>query len=133
MPMEKLRAAITEFANVSKLKADVAVARLHAAVELFHEPERRFVKWLLAVPLSTAKVLNHNGKLISPAERRVQIVGNKSKGIPGIINMVELTDAQKAALRQELEMLTGGRLTREADGTFSFSKDRKSTRLNSSH
>ena len=123
LPMEQLRSSIQDFAKTMKLSAEDAIARLHAIVELFHEPERRFVKWLLTVPLSTAKTLTHNGKLISPAERRVQIVGDKSKGIPGIINMVELTDAQKVAFRQELEMLTGGRLTREADGTFSFSKN----------
>jgi len=123
LPMEQLRSSIEDFAKTMKLSAEDAIARLHAIVELFHEPERRFVKWLLTVPLSTVKTLTHNGKLISPAERRVQIVGDKSKGIPGIINMVELTDAQKVAFRQELEMLTGGRLTREADGTFSFSKN----------
>jgi len=123
IPMEQLRVSIHDFARAAKLSAENAVARLHAIVETYHEPERRFVKWLLTVPLSKAKTLMHNGKLISPAERRVQIVGDKSKGIPGIINMAELTDAQKIALRQELEMLTGGRLNKEADGTFSFSKN----------
>jgi hypothetical protein len=121
-PMETLRSAIHDFANSMKLNAEDAVARLHAAVELFHEPERRFVKWMMSVPLSNDQILMHNGKPISPAERREQILGDRLKGKPGIIDQVELTQDQMLALRQELEMLTGGRLVQNQDGTFDFQK-----------
>jgi hypothetical protein len=122
-PMETLRSAIHDFANSMKLNAEDAVARLHAAVELFHEPERRFVKWMMSVPLSNDKTLMHNGKPISPAERREQILGDRLKGKPGIVDQVELTQDQMLALRQELEMLTGGRLVQNKDGTFDFQKN----------
>ena len=121
-PMETLRSAIHDFASSMKLNAEDAVARLHAAVELFHEPERRFVKWMMTVPLSNDQTLMHNGKPISPAERREQILGDRLKGKPGIIDQVELTQDQMLALRQELEMLTGGRLVQNKDGTFDFQK-----------
>jgi hypothetical protein len=121
-PMETLRSSIHDFAKTMKLSAEDAVARLHAAVELFHEPERRFVKWMMSVPLSNDQTLMHNGKPISPAERREQILGDRLKGKPGIIDQVELTQDQMLALRQELEMLTGGRLVQNKDGTFDFQK-----------
>ena len=122
-PMETLRSAIHDFANSMGLDSEQTTARLHAIVEVFHEPERRFVKWMMNVPLSKAKTLMHNGKPISPAERRVQILGDRLKGIPGIIDQVELDQAQMLALRQELEMLTGGRLVQNQDGTFDFQKN----------
>jgi hypothetical protein len=122
-PMETLRSSIHDFAKTMKLSAEDAVARLHAAVELFHEPERRFVKWMMTVPLSNDQTLMHNGKPISPAERREQILGDRLKGKPGIIDQVELTQDQMLALRQELEMLTGGRLVQNKDGTFDFQKN----------
>ena len=122
-PMETLRSSIHDFAKTMKLSAEDAVARLHAAVELFHEPERRFVKWMMTVPLSNDQTLMHNGKPISPAERREQILGDRLKGKPGIIDQVELDQDQMLALRQELEMLTGGRLVQNQDGTFDFQKN----------
>jgi hypothetical protein len=70
-----------------------------------HEPERRFVKWMLTVPLSTQKILTQNGVQISPAERRIQIVGDERYGIPGLIHKTELTETQLKALRTELTNL----------------------------
>lgn len=122
-PMETLRSAVHDFANSMGLNAEQTAARLHAIVELFHEPERRFVKWMMNVPLSTAKTLMHNGKPISPAERREQILGDRLKGKPGIVDQIELDESQMLALRQELEMLTGGRLVQNKDGTFDFQKN----------
>lgn len=119
-PMETLRSAVQDFARSMNLNAEQTAARVHAIVELFHEPERRFVKWMMSVPLSENKTLMHNGKLISPAERREQILGNRLTGKPGIIDKIELTQDQMLALRQELEMLTGGRLVQNKDGTFEF-------------
>jgi hypothetical protein len=82
-----------------------ALNRLHRITEALHEPERRFVKWLLTVPLNTDPILTQNGKQISPAERRVQIVGDERYGVPGLIHKAELTDAQLKALRDELTHL----------------------------
>ena len=121
-PMDNLRMSVREFASSMNLSIKEATEMLHPIVEAFHEPERRFVKWMLTVPLSKAKTLMHNGKLISPAERREQIVGDKAKGIKGIIHQAALNDQQKAALRQELEFLTGGKLVKGPEGMFTFQK-----------
>jgi hypothetical protein len=49
--------------------------------------------------------LIHNGKPISAAQRRIDILGDPRTGIPGLIHKVELTKAQQTALFQELEIL----------------------------
>ena len=72
---------------------------------MFHEPERRLAKWVTSVPLSTAKNLMHNGKPISAAQRRIDILGDQRTGTAGLIHKVELTQQQKQALWQELSTL----------------------------
>ena len=95
--------AVADFANSLGISVDVARERLHKIAEMFGEKERRHIKWLLFVPLSTKNVLN-NGTL-NPAERRVQLMGDRSKGIPGIVDQVALTPSQQKQIRAELEML----------------------------
>jgi hypothetical protein len=82
-----------------------ALNKLHRISEALHEPERRFVKWLLTVPLSTQKILVQNGVHISPAERRIQIVGDERANKPGLIHQAQLSEQQLAQLRAELEQL----------------------------
>ena len=95
--------AVADFANSLGISVDVARERLHKIAEMFAEKERRHIKWLLFQPLRTDNVLN-NGTL-SPADRRVQLMGDRSKGIPGIVDMVVLTPSQQKQIRAELEML----------------------------
>jgi hypothetical protein len=95
--------AVADFANSLGISVDVARERLHKIAEMFAEKERRHIKWLLFQPLRTDNVLN-NGTL-SPADRRVQLMGDRSKGIPGIVDMVALTPSQQKQIRAELEML----------------------------
>ena len=101
----KLHNQVTDYATLIGQDLKPALNRLHRIAEALHEPERRFVKWLLTVPLSTQPILQHNGKQISPAERRVQIVGDERYGTPGLIHKTELTEAQLKALRDELTYL----------------------------
>jgi hypothetical protein len=82
-----------------------AVIDFHMFAEMFHEPERRKALFVQSVPLSEKKTFTQNGKPISAAERRTQILGDRSKGTPGLIDQVELTDAQKKQLWAELTNL----------------------------
>lgn len=122
VPMDNLRSAVQEFSTAMGKSTKEIMEMLHPMMEAFHEPERRFAKWMMTVPLSKDPVLMHNGKPISPADRREQILGNKEKGIKGIIHKVALTDQQKADLRKELEFLTGGKLVKGPEGMFTFQK-----------
>lgn len=122
VPMDNLRSAVKDFSSAMGKSMKETMEMLHPMLEAFHEPERRFVKWMMTVPLSKDPVLMHNGKPISPADRREQILGNKEKGIKGIIHKVALTDQQKADLRKELEFLTGGKLVKGPDGMLAFQK-----------
>ena len=78
----------------------------HMYAEMFHEPERRLALFIQSVPLSTNKVLkDKNGKPISPAERRTQILGDPSKKTAGLVQQVELSEAQQKQLWAELTSL----------------------------
>lgn len=70
-PREELNTAITNYAKAVGLNTKKALNRLHRIIEALHEPERRMIKYLKNVPLSTAKTLR-NGT-ISPADLRDQI------------------------------------------------------------
>jgi len=102
-PSHDLDVAVSNFATQLGLPVDDARKRLHAIAEMFGEKERRHIKWLLFVPLSTKNVLN-NGTL-NPAQRRIDLIGDRSKGIPGIVHKVELDEAQLKQIRAELEAL----------------------------
>jgi hypothetical protein len=112
----KLHNQVMSYATLIGQDLKPALNRLHRIAEALHEPERRFVKWLLTVPLSTQPLLQQNGKQISPAERRVQIVGDERYGIPGLIHKTELTDAQLLALRTELTNLANTYADAYGDG-----------------
>jgi len=104
-PMDDLRTTFQTYLKASGLKFEQAMSLLQQISEMRHEPERRHVNWVLGVPLSAEKDLIHNGKPISAAQRRIDILGDPRTGIPGLIHKVELTKAQQTALFQELEIL----------------------------
>jgi hypothetical protein len=104
-PMDDLRTTFQAYLKASGYKFEQAMSLLQQISEMRHEPERRHVNWVLGVPLSTKKDLVHNGKPISAAQRRIDILGDPRNGTEGLIHKVELTKAQQAALFQELEIL----------------------------
>lgn len=101
----KLQSQVTDYATLIGQDLKPALNRLHRIAEAMHEPERRLVKFILTVGLNTQKLLTQNGVQISPAERRVQIVGDERTNKPGLIHKTELTQAQLKALRDELTYL----------------------------
>jgi hypothetical protein len=104
-PMDKIKESVSDYARLSKQTIDEAVEELHMLAEMFHEPERRHVKWIISVPLSLTKNIMHAGKLISAAQRRIDIMGDPRTGKEGLIHRVELSEAQRKQLWSELEAL----------------------------
>jgi hypothetical protein len=104
-PMDNLKQSIGDYASLTKQKVEQVLEELHMVAEMFHEPERRNVKWVTSVPLSTKANLTHNGKKISAAQRRIDILGDPRTGKPGIKDRVELTEAQQKQLWAELTAL----------------------------
>jgi len=105
-PAQALDTAINNFAKATGLDIKAAIAQLHMIVEAIHERERRVVKFMLLVPLdSTSKVVNSKGKLISPAARRQEIVGEHDNNKKGELDDPNLTPAQARQLRTELDYL----------------------------
>jgi hypothetical protein len=104
-PLTDLKQAFGDWMKLTGKSYDDASTEFHMFAEMYHEPERRMALFVQSVPLSTAKNLVQNGKPISAAERRTQILGDRSKGTPGLIDQVELTDAQKKQLWAELTNL----------------------------
>jgi len=105
VPMDNLERFIGDYAKLAKKSLDDVLIDLHMFAEMFHEPERRNVKWVTSVPLSTTENLIHNGKKISAAQRRIDIMGDPRTGKPGIKDRVELTEAQQRQLWDELTAL----------------------------
>jgi hypothetical protein len=105
-PMMELQQSIAELAKVTKQDVEKDILpTLHMLAEAFGEPEKRHMKYLLSVPLSKDKNLMHNGKAISAAQRRIDLMGDPRTGKPGIVHKIELTEAQQKQIRAELEML----------------------------
>ena len=96
-PIDALNSAIGDYASAANLSTNKALENLHLVAEAKHEPERRLIKWLLTVPLSTAKTLTQNGQAVSPADRRQTIIDT--------INRNQLTTTQVKGLRAELDSI----------------------------
>jgi len=112
-PARELDRSVKEFADGAKLSTKKALEELHKILEAVHEPERRMVRYLLSVPLSTKAALMHGGKMISAATRRSDILK--------LLDNYTLTQAQAKQLREELESIvfekdTNGNLVLDADG-----------------
>jgi hypothetical protein len=96
-PIDALNSAIGDYADAAKVDTNKALENLHIVAEAKHEPERRLIKWLLTVPLSTAMNLTQNGNPTSAADRRQAIVDT--------LNRNKLTPTQVKGLRAELDKL----------------------------
>ena len=95
--VEAIHEGINDYAKSAGISIDKALENMHLMAEALHEPERRAVKYLLTVPLDTAKNLTQNGKAISAADRRNDIMD--------LLNKYKLTETQARALRAELDTL----------------------------
>jgi hypothetical protein len=104
-PLTDLKQSFGDWMKLAGKSFEDAEIDFHMYAEMFHEPERRTALWVQAVPLNTTKNLVQGGKPISAAERRTQILGDPSKGIPGLKDQVELTAAQQKQLWSELTSL----------------------------
>ena len=101
-----LNLAVNAFTKATDKSLDDALKTLHIYLQALHEPERRDVKYVFLVPLSTKENIPQKGSktgMISVALRRQQIVGDPDKGIPGLLNDPNITEAQSKALRAELD------------------------------
>ena len=105
-PLTDLKQSFKDWMELTKKPFKEAMIDFHMYAEMFHEPERRLALFVQSVPLSIKKVLkDKNGKPISPADRRTQILGDPSNNIAGLVQKVELTEAQQRQLWAELTSL----------------------------
>jgi hypothetical protein len=104
-PYDALRQTVQDYMSMTGKKIDKVLPVLHQLAEAFHAGERRHVKWVVSVPLSTKQNLTHNGKQISAAQRRIDILGDARTGKPGLVHKVELSKQQQQNLWAELEYL----------------------------
>jgi hypothetical protein len=113
-----LNSAVNAFTKATDKSLDDALKTLHIYLQALHEPERRDVKYVFLVPLSTKENIPQKGSktgMISVALRRQQIVGDPDKGIPGLLNDPNITEAQSKALRAELDTYI---FEKDANGKF---------------
>jgi hypothetical protein len=111
-PIDTLQAQLAAFANKYKLNLDKRLLpTIQKLGELWHEPERRRVNFIMRVPLSKLANLIHNGKKISAADRRIQLVGDENTGREGLIHRIDLTEAQLEIIRTELDYLADNHAT----------------------
>ena len=113
-----LNSAVNAFTKATDKSLDDALKTLHIYLQALHEPERRDVKYVFLVPLSTKENIPQKGSktgMISVALRRQQIVGDPDKGIPGLLNDPNITEAQSKALRDEIDTYI---FEKDASGKF---------------
>jgi len=108
--LEELKSAFQDYANLVRGgNIDDAFIDIHMLGEMFGEPERREVKFVTTVPLSTEdtgpKVVTFFGKQMSAADVRTMILGDPSKGREGLIHKYALSDTQRQNLWNVLKGL----------------------------
>jgi hypothetical protein len=102
----KLQEQLSVFSKKHGMEVDGEVLPLLQKLgEMFHDPERRRVNFIFRVGLRTDKNLTHNGKKISAADRRIQLVGDENTGREGLIHRVDLDAKQLQDIRTELDFL----------------------------
>jgi hypothetical protein len=94
---EALDQSIFKLSEAVKLPIDKTLDMAHRVLEAFHEPERRRVKYLMVVPLSTTANIQLGNTKISAADLRDRIFK--------ALNTQTFTDAQALKLRQTLDSI----------------------------
>jgi hypothetical protein len=110
-----LNLAVNGFMDATNKTVDEALKTLQIYLQALHDSERRDVKYIFTVPLSNKENIPQKGSktgMISASLRRQQIVGDPEKGIKGLLDNPNITEAQSKALRKELD-------------TYIFEKDAK--------
>ena len=111
-PIQKLQNLINQYAKAINKPIGDALAELHEYAEALHEPERRHIKFLKTVPLSTKKNLqDRNGNPTSAADEREKI-------LRAVATTNSLTDAQIQALRAKLEDLVANYKDPAGEGAY---------------
>jgi hypothetical protein len=108
---DKLESSFYKYAKLTGDTTEKALRDLFMYLEAFHDPERRMVKYIRTVPLSTAKTLN--GGAVSPANRRESILR--------LLDGKQLSKAQAQQLRRELDAIVfqtdaQGNIVKDAEG-----------------
>jgi hypothetical protein len=102
---EELNKGILGLSKALGKGTDVALDMAHRILEATHEPERRLVKYLMAVPLSTTKNIKFGGTMISAADFR--------KKVFTALDTKSFTKKQAETLRDELNKIV---FTTDANG-----------------
>ena len=102
---EELDQSIYNLSKAVDLPVDKTLDMAHRVLEAFHEPERRLVKYLMTVPLSTTANIKFGNTMISAADLRDSIFK--------ALNTKSFTDAQAKQLRQTLDSIV---FTTDANG-----------------
>ena len=98
-PIEDFTKAFSDYIDMMGVKEAKAVARLQKFLTALHENERRFVKYLKFVPLSTVQNIKlASGKTVSAAQLREDIFNV-------LTTKTNLTDAEIQTLRNRLEAI----------------------------
>lgn len=93
-PASEMQTAMGEYMKAAGVDSHKALARLHTYFMALHEPERRAIKYLLNVPLSTTPVKIGN-QTIAPSDFREQAISAVDSG--------QLTAKQLKTLRTALD------------------------------
>jgi len=102
-PLTDLKQSFGDWMKLTGKSYKEASIDFHMFAEMYHEAERRMALFVQSVPLENTKKIP--GINVTAAERRTQILGDRSTGKPGLIDQVELTAAQKKQLWAELTNL----------------------------
>ena len=102
---EALDLAVYNLSKATDLAMDKTLDMTHRVLEALHEPERRAVKYLMTVPLSTTANIKFGNTMISAADLRESIFK--------ALDTKSFTDAQAKQLRQTLDSIV---FTTDANG-----------------
>ena len=80
-PIQALQNTIDTYVAASGKTLDEALKWLHVYAEALHEPERRLAKYVMNVPLSQKKNIKFQGKNISAATMRDNIMNTLALGV----------------------------------------------------
>ena len=110
--IQALQKALNDYAKNTGMSIGEALGALHAYSEALHEPERRHIKFLKHVPLSTKKnLLDENGNPTSAADERAAI-------LEAISSNENLSDADITTLRNYLEWLVNNYKDAAGEGSY---------------
>jgi len=101
--LEELKESVQDYASLVRGgDMNAAYIDIHMLGEMFGEPERRGVKFVTTVPLSTEdtgpKAVTFFGKQMGAASVRTAILGDPTKNTEGLIHKYALTDTQRQNL-----------------------------------